>query len=222
MTLRTPTPSNDRTLWLARHGMRQDFVQKDWAQQADRPHDTPLSDEGRQQARETGLFLADKGVEVIYCSPFLRAVETAAGIASVIQTPIRIEHGLAEVLKEAWFPARPDFLPVAEMKRRFPAVDDTYVSRVSPDWPEDDQNGQLDRRCAQTVATLLGDDWSCALWIGHGASVGSVGINLVGHVNDVCFNMCGLTGWTGCPTAWHPIYSGTSHLTYTEDTIKFH
>jgi len=220
--MQTSNRAGQRTIWLVRHGLRQDFVQKDWGKTAERPHDTPLATEGRLQAKETGLFLKDKGVDVIYSSPFLRAVETASGISDVIGAPIRIEHGLSEVLKQEWFPEKPDFIPVEEMKRRFPMVDVTYRSRVFPDWPEDDQNGQLDRRCANTVKTLLSDDWNTALWVGHGASVGSVGINLVGHVKDVCFRMCGLTGWTSGPDGWSGIYSGVNHLSITEDEIKFH
>jgi broad specificity phosphatase PhoE len=214
--------AEQRTIWLVRHGLRQDFVQKDWGQTAARPYDSPLAKQGRLQAKETGLFLKDKNVEVIYSSPFLRAVETAAGISDIIGAPIRIEHGLAEVFKKEWFENPPAFIPVDELKQRFPAVDASYRSRVSPDWPEDDQNGQLDGRCALTVKALLSDKWTTALWVGHGASVGSVGVNLIGHARDVCFRMCGLTGWISGPDGWSVIYSGVNHLSITEDEIKFH
>lgn len=211
-----------RTIWLGRHGMRQDFMEKDWAQRSDRPHDTPLSAEGRQQAYETGLFLADKGIDVIYCSPFLRAVETAAGIAAVLNTPIRIEHGLAEIMKIEWFPVKPDYLSAESLKKQFPLIDDTYTPRVFPDYPENEHNGQMDARCAQTIAQLLSDKWQSAVWIGHGSSVGSVGVNLVGHTEEVCFKMCGLTGWTREGTNWRCLYSGVDHLSFSEDELKFH
>ena len=67
-----------RTVWLVRHGNRQDFVDRSWRETAARPHDPPLSADGREQARETGRFLAGEPIDHLFASPFLRAVETAA------------------------------------------------------------------------------------------------------------------------------------------------
>ncbi len=211
-----------KTIWLVRHGMREDFMRPEWRDTAERPHDTPLSEEGRQQARETGEFLRDKSVEVIYCSPFLRAVETAAGVAGVLNIPIRIEHGLCEILKAAWFPAPPDHIAPETLHRRFPHIDLNYKSRVSPGYPEEEGSGAMGARCERVVEAMLADNWKTALWVGHGASVGGIGWALNGHVNDVCFKLCGLTGWRGEPRAWRPIYSGVAHLSLTEENIRFH
>lgn len=211
-----------RRLWLVRHGMRQDFVQPDWRESAARPDDTPLSAEGRQQAHETGLYLKGKGVEVIYSSPFLRAVETAAGVAAVLDVPIRIEEGLCEVLKAEWFSGQPDFLEPTMLQADFPAIDTSYVTKVRPRYPEGEENGELGARCRETLTKILEDDWSGALLVGHGASVGGIGGALVGHCRDVCFKMCGLTGWAGVQGCWATLYSGVGHLSYTEEDVRFH
>ncbi len=102
-----------RTVWLLRHGLRQDFVDRDWARSAARPHDTPLAREGHIQSLDTARFLADKGVQVIYASPFLRTVETACIIAEQLGIPVRLENGLCEMFKAEWFPKEPDFLPLS-------------------------------------------------------------------------------------------------------------
>ncbi|HMP96494.1 MAG TPA: histidine phosphatase family protein [Kiritimatiellia bacterium] len=211
-----------KTIWLVRHGMREDFMRPAWRDTAERPHDTPLSREGWDQARETGEFLLGKGVEIIYCSPFLRAVETAAGVSDVLDIPIRIEHGLCEVLKAEWFPGPPDYIPPHVLHRRFPRIDLSYQTRVLPDFPEVEEHGDVGRRCRQAVDAMLTDGWQSALWVGHGASVGGIGWALTGHVNDVCFKLCGMTGWRGVPGAWTPIYSGVEHLSVTEEHLRFH
>jgi broad specificity phosphatase PhoE len=211
-----------RTIWLLRHGLRRDFVDRGWAIAAARPHDTPLAREGRIQSLDTARFLADKGVQVIYASPFLRTVETACYIAEQLGVPVRVENGMCEMFKAEWFPKEPDFLPVMTLKDRFPMLDETYAARVHPTYPERDGHDDLEARCAATVNALLADDWSCALWVGHGASVGGVAMGLTGTTSDVCFKMCGLTGWTGSPGAWRQVYSGTGHLSITEDDAAFH
>ena len=211
-----------RHVWLVRHGMREDFMRPEWRDTAARPHDTPLSEEGRLQARETGLFLQDKHIEVIYTSPFLRAVETAGGVAAVLDVPIRIEHGLCEALKEEWFDGPPDYLPPEQLSERFPTIELEYRSRVSPVYPEVEELNEVGHRCKDAATAMLSDKWSNALWVGHGASVGGIGWALNGHTEDVCFRLCGLTGWQGKPGAWSRIYSGVDHLSFTDDTIRFH
>ncbi len=215
-------PHSIRTVWLVRHGMRQDFEQDDWQATAERPHDPPLSASGRLQAGETGLFLRDKGLDRIYCSPFLRTVETAAIIAEACDVPVCIEHGLGEVLKAEWFPREPDFIPPKILKQQFPSIDPAYRPRVRPHFPEDEESGELDARCQKAVDTLLADDWSCALWVGHGASVGGMARGLTGDMDGVCFEMCGLTGWTGTTGDWRRIYGGTEHLSVTDESLRFH
>lgn len=46
--------------------------------------DSPLSDKGRQQAKEAGQYLKDKGIELMMVSPMSRTRETAKIIADEI------------------------------------------------------------------------------------------------------------------------------------------
>ena len=210
-------------IWLLRHGMRQDFEQADWFQVAERPHDPPLSANGRQQAKETGEFLRNKGIERIYCSPFLRTVDTAGIIASVLDVPVYVEYGLCEVLKEGWFPGQPEYLSMAAMHQLYPHVDPHYLPLIEPQYPENEEAGELDERCRNVTAALLADTWHTTLLVGHGASVGGVAKQLCSATaQKLDYFMCGLHQFTQADGQWALGYSGTEHLSITEETVRFH
>ena len=72
------------TLYLLRHG---DAIRDTLIHDSDRP----LSDAGREQAAAAGRFLraGKTGIEHIFCSPLLRAQQTAAGVLNEIgPTPL--------------------------------------------------------------------------------------------------------------------------------------
>ena len=93
------------SVWIVRHGERIDVVEPEWLSTAERPHDPPLTEYGRQQAAVTGAHLAARGdrVDFVYTSPFLRCVQTAAAIAKHLDAPLRVEPGLCEWLNGDWF-----------------------------------------------------------------------------------------------------------------------
>ena len=57
-----------------------------------------LTDLGREQARQAGVWLADKNIGAIYASPFDRTQQTAAHINEALKLPAPInEDGLGEL-----------------------------------------------------------------------------------------------------------------------------
>jgi broad specificity phosphatase PhoE len=78
-----------QTLWVVRHGQSAGNVARDFAEAqglhvidiASRDIDVPLSDLGREQALSLGRWFggleADTGPQVVLCSPYVRAHETA-------------------------------------------------------------------------------------------------------------------------------------------------
>lgn len=212
----------ERTIWLLRHGMRQDFEQADWFDTAVRPHDPPLSANGRQQARDTGWFLKAHGIERIYCSPFLRTVDTAGIIAAELDVPVFVEHGLCEVLKEGWFSGPPDYLASRTLQRRYAHIDPRYEPLIMPCYPEDEEAGELDERCRCVTESLLGETWQTTLLVGHGASVGGIAKALAPGVEPLQVAMCGLHQFVLRDGAWQLGYSGTGHLSITETIERFH
>lgn len=86
-----------------RHGERADQVDDEWYRSAPRPHDPPLTVRGKRQAAATSDALGAARIEVVYASPFLRCVQTAASIAQPRGLQIRIEPAIGEMLHEEWF-----------------------------------------------------------------------------------------------------------------------
>ncbi|MES2787510.1 MAG: histidine phosphatase family protein [Pseudomonadota bacterium] len=102
-----------KTLWVVRHGQSAGNVARDAAEAAGhhmidiafRDIDTPLSELGRQQSMALGAWFggmpAERRPEVILCSPYVRARDTAELILDAARWPgdrmrIRIDERLRE------------------------------------------------------------------------------------------------------------------------------
>jgi len=79
-------------IYLARHGQNEDNVNGI----LNGHRDLPLTDLGREQAREAGKLIAEHGLrfDSVYASPLSRALETAQIIAEVASTPAPVVHPL--------------------------------------------------------------------------------------------------------------------------------
>lgn len=77
-------------LYLIRHGQS--------TNNAAFPHiaDPPLSDLGKQQAYHAGKALQRKGISRLYCSPMLRALQTAEIIGGILSLAPHVYIGLHE------------------------------------------------------------------------------------------------------------------------------
>jgi phosphohistidine phosphatase SixA len=71
-----------QNLFVMRHGERMDDAEPSWVAEAARPWDPPLTEKGHLQAQEKGKKLRSEGFLVtrILVSPFLRCVQTTAGV----------------------------------------------------------------------------------------------------------------------------------------------
>ncbi|KYR00997.1 hypothetical protein DLAC_02073 [Tieghemostelium lacteum] len=86
------------TIYLTRHGLREDWVNKLWKNTAERVSDTPLSKEGFVLANELGSSLVGSGITQIISSPMERCVQTSTAIAEKLNIPIKIDYGVAEYI----------------------------------------------------------------------------------------------------------------------------
>eukprot|EP00483_Globobulimina_turgida_P012487 UN12510 len=124
-------------LFVVRHGERADIAIRGWTDTAERPHDPPLTETGKEQAQKTGheilrqllnedaigslAKLEEKEREVIVLtSPFLRCVETAKEIVDVflgknISVRAFIEDGLCELISSWYFKEAPELLSRDEL-----------------------------------------------------------------------------------------------------------
>jgi len=156
-------------IYLTRHGNRHDQHDKKWRSNCEFSWDTPICPTHFPAMLNQAETLKDK-IEVVYSSPFVRAMQTAWVYADVCSVPICIEGSLSECLKEKWFPNPESFqlLTTSELARNYPQVDQTYQSRFDPKPPE----GR--RHCRRRVSRFL--DWlipqnSNCLLVGHGFSI---------------------------------------------------
>ena len=80
-------------LYFTRHGESEANVQQMFW---DQPHGYGLTDRGREQARALADSLAGVGLVALYCSPILRAVQTAQIVGQRLNLTPEIEDALRE------------------------------------------------------------------------------------------------------------------------------
>ena len=210
----------NQTIWIARHGNRLDFVNPDWFNTAERPYDPPLSEDGLIQAQELGQRLKSEKISHIFCSPFLRTLQTAAPVAEILDLPLKLEAGLSEWLNPEWMRATPETLPLQVLKKHFPRLDLGYTSRVIPTYPESIE--QLNERTEATARTLVEEFTQDLLFVGHGASVCGTTAGLVGGSPFINASLCCLVKLVRQDKSWHLELNGdTSHLSSTESRVRF-
>jgi broad specificity phosphatase PhoE len=196
-----------RTVYLLRHGERADDVNPRWMETAPRRHDPPLTGVGVDQARRTGRFLADAGIDHVFASPFLRAVHTAHHLAARLgDLRVRLEPGLSEHLNPDWFDRRPTLLAPARLADRFDTVRLDHDPLVDPTFPEPWPDCR--DRVGETVRRLLDATAGTLLLVGHGATVGG-GIEAVtGRVVEDAAPYCGLSRLHRDVAGWELTYAG--------------
>ena len=98
-------------LYLIRHGETPWNVEGRYQGQLD----PPLTERGRQQARETARCLAHLGFEAIYSSDLARARQTAEALAQEIGLPVQLDPRLREINQGEW-----QGVLIGEIRARWP------------------------------------------------------------------------------------------------------
>ncbi len=165
--------TSGRRLTFIRHASRLDVMRPEWVVNAARPYDTPLSDEGHEQARAAAVFFEARARPAhLFCSPFLRAVETAGPIARMLGMKVKIEPGLGENYYPQYFPVEPEFSPVhlnAGELIEEGLVEMGYRGLVIPTHPE--TNATSAARARRTMWGLMERFEGDLLMVTHGGIV---------------------------------------------------
>jgi broad specificity phosphatase PhoE len=200
-----------RTLWLARHANRLDFVYPEWFELAEKRYDPPLSEDGFIQAQKLAARLQGENIEHIFSSPFLRAIQTAYPVALALQLPLKIEYGLSEWLNPDWMSEHPQTHPRDSLERNYPQIDWSYQSHLLPEYPEAAE--QVKRRSAQTAYHLLAQFSGNLLLVGHSKSILGASLGLVGVNPPLQTPLAGLIKLVGQEETWQVELNGdTSYL----------
>lgn len=201
-------------LWVTRHANRQDFVDPNWHETADRPHDPGLSPDGVEQAERLAQRLAQTAIDRIVASPFLRTVQTAHAVANTLDQPVRLEPGIGEWHNADWFSAAPTLLGPDALTERFSRVNLTHDPCLTPAFPES-RDAMLAR--VQSAARCLirrYDGTDELLLVGHGATVYGVLQGLVGDdVPDAGCPLASITKLVRRDDTWTiALRNDTAHL----------
>ena len=156
----------------------------------DRYHDhldPELTALGFAQAHAVVGVLTRTHIDAIFCSPFVRALQTAAPIAQALGLRMRVDYGLCELLAKDWLYAD-NPLPALKLAsgaalNGVPShlIDSSYASPV-PEWPDHEGaavpgDEQQRARCMarhgaalERVLAAAGAGARTILIVGHGAS----------------------------------------------------
>ena len=168
----------EKTVWIARHGHRFDFAYPEWFLTADRRYDPALSDEGFVQVQQLANRLKQEPINHLFCSPFLRAIQTAHPISQLLDLPLKIERGLGEWLNPDWMTEYPQTSPLEELIQKY-SIDQPYSSRLIPTYPESES--AMMQRMAIIADQLVTEFSGNLLLVGHGATVGGITAGLMGE-----------------------------------------
>jgi len=201
------------TVWVVRHGQRQDSVDPSWHDHADRVHDPPLTDLGRWAAWRVGRRFAESSIDfdAVYASPFLRTAETAEEIGRETGHDVWLEPGLSEHRNPAWFDADPETVPQERLAEWFNPVALDHDPYLVPEFPETGEEAM--RRTGTVARQIASETPGTVLLVGHGITVGGVVDGLVGSTDGVDAPLCGLTRLDRDRGQWELACSGdTTHL----------
>jgi broad specificity phosphatase PhoE len=81
------------TVTLVRHGQTASSARRAYSGRSD----IPLTDTGREQARQAARQLAGAGVDAVVTSPLVRARDTAQAIADATGAPLAVDERLTEI-----------------------------------------------------------------------------------------------------------------------------
>lgn len=209
-----------QTIWIVRHGNREDFGNPDWVKNAVRPYDPALSADGERQAQEAGTSLKGQPLHRIFASPFLRTIQTAHHIADAVDLPVALEPGIGEILPT--LPEVPAIVPEEERRQRFARVDGTYTPVGRLIYPESEIEGY--RRSAQTVQQLADIHPNHnLLFVTHAAPVIGIVRHLTGIQEKISVPLCAIFTLQRNGNGWHLVggQGAVSHLSDSATSLRY-
>ncbi len=169
----------NRTVYLVRHGHRLDEINKKWYEKEGlNKYDPPLSEKGFEQAQKLAQRLQQEPIDMLFTSPYWRAIQTAHPIAEALDLPLYVENGIGEWLGRSMIPHEPNIMPAFQRRDEFPMLEFSHNPRVIPHYPE--TVAECFDRLENTMTQLLDSYEGNLLIVGHGRTVTGLAHRLVG------------------------------------------
>lgn len=193
-------------LYIVRHG------QSERNRDRSGPFDCSLTDVGHEQAKRAGEWLADKGIETIYCSPSIRTLQTATHIGRRLNLRPRTWGDLVE-----WgYLFDSPGLTGREMRTQFPDIDITENYADDVPWiahKDDESWTELKERAEGVFKNLM-----------EKHPVGSPAVALVTHAHFARFLIAAAIGYSeveGLGGVFEHYNCGITALEFREDRTIF-
>lgn len=147
------------------------------------PADPPLSERGRDQAERVGTWLAVEGVDHVVSSPMVRAVQTAAPLASILGLEVEVVDDLAEFDRHAGH-----YIPVEELKaNRDPRLAQMAAGDFSA-YGEGDPEAFVHRVRTAMDAVIAGNPGRKVAVVCHGGVINVFTAGLAGTASPLWFD----------------------------------
>ncbi|WP_373540448.1 histidine phosphatase family protein [Chamaesiphon sp.] len=197
-----------QTLWLVRHAHRLDFIEPEWFDTAIHRYDPPLSPAGVKRSHDLASELSHIPIDRLFSSPFLRAIQTAAPLARLLELPIQLEWGLCEWLCQDWSSELPQTTPVEELIKFYPSIDANYQSSILPCYPE--TSAQLNIRTHIIARKLVQCNCKNVVTVAHKGSILGIVAALTGEAKWQTYDLaCGeMIKLVGDGEIWSGIVEG--------------
>lgn len=128
-------------------------------------YDDHLTEKGREQLAQTAMQVANKGIEIIFHSPLIRARESAEIISEAINCPIKQWNGLEErhygVLTG---------LTKQEALDKHPEAVEAHKDPMNTD-PEGESFEDFNNRVVTTFEEILKQPYGTIVILAHGGSL---------------------------------------------------
>ena len=168
-------------IYLIRHGQTTGDLEDRYGGD----YDDHLTEEGKAQARGLADKLKDSGIEIIFCSPKIRAQETAEIVSKKIKCKVEVVHGIRERNMYGFLTgmvkgeAREKYLEhVAALKDHHHAV------------PGSENYEHFSERVERTFKEISKQPYRTIAVISHGGVIGYVFREIL-KMGDVKINDCG-------------------------------
>lgn len=207
------------TLYVIRHGQREDSEAGGKKRQDARPCDPDITMVGMGQATETGMALADKGLSVVYASPFIRTVRTASLIARECGVKVRLEWGLSEWFRSDWWKEWPGTIHPDVLQRMLGNLEHCDPTGIFPELGEDDFWAAHERYVKTARALAERHENEAIALVTHGGGLiamttGLVSWDVPGYGNH---RTCGITKLVKDGPEWSAeMVNDVAHLSHIE------
>ena len=198
LTERLLNPEESTTIYLIRHGETVLTPMKKFS--GDGPLNPELTETGLAQAEKVAEAIAKFNPEVLIASPLRRTTQTAEAISRATGLPINFEAAWIECSFGIW-----DGLSIDEVKERYPADYNSWVSSTSFAPPQgesyDSVSLRVDAALAQIVAEFPGQRVAV---VTHNGTIKSAARVVIGAAPESIFHIdvspCSITTVSAWPS----------------------